>query len=147
MTSTARPRSGGSEKELNAELIGLLFGMLDKLRAHFDRAAAGAGLHGGRARAIATLDGPTPMRQLAAAMACDPSNVTGIVDDLERRGLVTREADPHDRRVKLLVLTKEGQRQRRDFLDRLHSTVPGISALSPAQQRELRDLLARAVTP
>lgn len=142
MTRTARAES---TQALNAELIELLFGVLDKLRGHFDAAAAETGLTGGRARAIASLSGPTPMRQLAATMACDPSNITGVVDDLERRGLVTREADPRDRRIKLLVLTKQGERTRRDFLARLHRTPPGISELTEPQRRALRDLLTLAV--
>ena len=45
------------------------------------------------------------MSELANALFCDNSNVTGIVDRLEERGLVRREAAEGDRRVKLLVLT------------------------------------------
>src|SRR3954465_11309292 len=41
---------------------------------------------------------PVPMRELALALACDNSNVTGIVDRLEARGLVERRAAPHARR-------------------------------------------------
>src|SRR5215204_2554704 len=49
-----------------------------------------------------------PMRHLAGALHCDTSNVTGIVDRLEDRGLVERRTDPLDRRVKRLVLTEQG---------------------------------------
>lgn len=52
--------------------------------------------------------GPTPMSQLAETMNCEPSNLTGLVDKLEARGLVERRADPADRRVRLLALTDEG---------------------------------------
>jgi DNA-binding MarR family transcriptional regulator len=54
--------------------------------------------------------GPQPMRDLAGELGCDASNLTGIADRLEARGLVHRQADPQDRRVKLLVLTEEGRR-------------------------------------
>ena len=37
-------------------------------------------------------------------------NVTGIVDQLERAGLIVRTEDPADRRVYLVKLTKEGRR-------------------------------------
>ena len=57
--------------------------------------------------------GPRKMSDLAHALFCDNSNVTGIVDRLEERGLVRREAAEGDRRVKLLVLTEEGERMRR----------------------------------
>jgi DNA-binding MarR family transcriptional regulator len=37
-------------------------------------------------------------------------NVTGIVDQLERAGLIARTADPDDRRAYRVKLTKEGRR-------------------------------------
>src|SRR5215831_18166561 len=48
---------------------------------------------------------PIPMSQLAQMLACDASNVTGLVDRLESRGLVRRRPSPRDRRVKVLDLT------------------------------------------
>ena len=48
------------------------------------------------------------MSALAAALQCDNSNVTGIVDRLEAQGLVERRPAAHDRRVKTLVVTTEG---------------------------------------
>src|SRR5581483_4643533 len=56
--------------------------------------------------------GPRKMSELAQLLFCDNSNVTGIVDRLEERGLVRREAAEGDRRVKLLVLTKQGDKMR-----------------------------------
>ncbi|MFJ8001450.1 MarR family winged helix-turn-helix transcriptional regulator [Streptomyces sp. NPDC096310] len=46
--------------------------------------------------------------ELARALGCDKSNVTGMVDRLARRGLVRRESDPHDRRVIRLTRTEQG---------------------------------------
>ena len=57
--------------------------------------------------------GPTPMGELAKYLMCDSSNVTGITDRLEERGLVRREPGESDRRVKLLVLTDEGRESAR----------------------------------
>ena len=86
-----------------------------------------------------------PMGELAEVMHCDNSNVTGIVDRLEQRGLVERRPAEHDRRVKLLVLTAEGTRLR-DRIERLMGEpAPGIAALSRADQRTLRDILHRAL--
>ena len=53
-----------------------------------------------------------PMRALAQSLFCDPSNVTGIVDRLESRGLIERRGSVEDRRVKILTLTPEGERIR-----------------------------------
>jgi MarR family transcriptional regulator, organic hydroperoxide resistance regulator len=89
--------------------------------------------------------GPRKMSELAQALFCDNSNVTGIVDRLEERGLVRREAAVGDRRVKLLVLTKEGERMRVEITKRMAEPPPPIASLSEADQQALRDILKRAV--
>jgi DNA-binding MarR family transcriptional regulator len=48
------------------------------------------------------------LAELARRCMVAPTVITGIVDRLERQGLIRREADPHDRRVNRLVLTEEG---------------------------------------
>jgi DNA-binding MarR family transcriptional regulator len=88
---------------------------------------------------------PLAMSELAAILGCDNSNVTGIVDRLEYRGLVERRPAEHDRRVKLLALTDEGRELRDALADRLHAPPAQLSALSEADQRALRDILARAL--
>src|SRR5207248_1112546 len=50
-----------------------------------------------------------PLGQLAERLACVKSNVTQLVDRLEADGLVTRAADPSDRRSRLAVLTEAGK--------------------------------------
>src|SRR6185436_970679 len=62
---------------------------------------------------------PLPMGQLAGTLACDASNVTGLVDRLESRGLVRRRPSTEDRRVKVLDLTPTGSRLRAQMLDRM----------------------------
>lgn len=52
--------------------------------------------------------GPMSLKALAERMHLDPSTVTGVVDRLQRKGLVSREADPADRRRVVLDLTPEG---------------------------------------
>jgi DNA-binding MarR family transcriptional regulator len=89
--------------------------------------------------------GPRKMSELAQALFCDNSNVTGIVDRLEERELVRREAAEGDRRVKLLVLTKEGERMRIELTKRMAEPPPPIASLSDKDQRALRDILKRAV--
>ena len=53
--------------------------------------------------------GPMSLKALAERMHLDPSTVTGVVDRLHRKNLVSREADPEDRRRVVLDLTKEGR--------------------------------------
>src|SRR5690348_7965829 len=64
-------------------------------------------------------DRPVPMSELAGALHCDASNVTGIVDRLESHGLVERRSADRDRRVKMLALTDEGARVREALVERM----------------------------
>src|SRR3954469_1245078 len=89
--------------------------------------------------------GPRKMSELAQSLFCDNSNVTGIVDRLEERGLVRRTASEGDRRVKLLVLTKEGERLRVEITRRMAEPPAPIASLAEKDQRALRDILQRAV--
>ncbi len=88
---------------------------------------------------------PVAMRELAGGLHCDPSNITGIVDRLGDRGLVERGSAPGDRRVKTLMLTEEGTALRMRLLDRLSEPPPGLGRLSGDEQRQLHDLLRRAL--
>ena len=49
------------------------------------------------------------MSGLAELLFCDASNVTGIADRLEARGLIERRSAGGDRRVKVLALTSAGE--------------------------------------
>src|SRR4051794_40947509 len=89
--------------------------------------------------------GPRKMSELAQALFCDNSNVTGIVDRLEERGLVRREAAEGDRRVKLLVLSKEGERIRVEITKRMAEPPPPIAPFSERDRGPFRDILQRAV--
>lgn len=53
--------------------------------------------------------GTTSLGKLAAAMEVTPTNTTGIVDRLLKRGLITRTESPDDRRVLLLRTTARGE--------------------------------------
>ena len=89
---------------------------------------------------------PLPMGRLACALGCDASNVTGIVDRLERRGLIERRPSQRDRRVKVLVITAEGAQVRRQLMLRLGEPPQAIAALSPADQKRLAGILRRALS-
>lgn len=60
--------------------------------------------------ALAVADARTSQREIAEFLRLDPSQVVALVDELERRGLLTRESDPVDRRAKVVVATAEGRR-------------------------------------
>jgi DNA-binding MarR family transcriptional regulator len=79
--------------------------------------------------ALRSLDRPLPMSTLAEALACDASNVTGIVDKLESRGLIDRRADDHDRRIKMLFVTDRGRALRDRLINRLLEPPAAVAAL------------------
>ena len=88
---------------------------------------------------------PIAMSELADALFCHASNVTGIVDRLEARGLVERQTGREDRRVKTLALTEAGKRVRSRVVELMRTPPPEIAALSASDQRALRDVLGRAL--
>jgi len=88
---------------------------------------------------------PLPMSRLADTLSCDASNVTGLVDRLESRGLVRRRPSPRDRRVKVLHLTPTGARLRAQLLRQMTGRSLPLSRLSPGQQRTLVKILEALV--
>jgi DNA-binding MarR family transcriptional regulator len=88
---------------------------------------------------------PLPMSRLADTLSCDASNVTGLVDRLESRGLVRRRSSPQDRRVKVLQLTPTGARLRTQLLRQMTGGSLPLSRLSLDQQRALVKILEALV--
>jgi DNA-binding MarR family transcriptional regulator len=128
-----------------AEVWVLLRTLFGQQRRRFLIAASELDLHPAQAGALLQLSSPLPMNELAGALGCDNSNVTGLVDRLEARGLVARQASRDDRRVKHVVLTPAGRDLRERMLGRVDQSPDGLERLSPADQRRLRDLLRRAL--
>jgi len=102
------------------------------------------GLPFSRVRALKRLvDGPRTLRELAAAMDTDAPAATVAVNDLEERGLVVRETDPDDRRVKRVVLTTEGRRVYA-LLRKVKDTPPAaLAAINSKDAATLRKILTR----
>jgi DNA-binding MarR family transcriptional regulator len=83
------------------ELIGTLIGRSEQIAQRF-------GVPTFCLKALHVLESSMAMRDLGKNLHCDPSFVTAIADLLEKRGLARREASTADRRIKNLVLTREG---------------------------------------
>ncbi len=86
---------------------------------------------------------PLPMGRLADTLACDASNVTGLVDRLESRGLVRRRPAAADRRVKVLELTATGARLRALLLERMTTPPVALERLSARDRQTLVRILTR----
>jgi DNA-binding MarR family transcriptional regulator len=87
-------------------LVLIEFLMLSKRRVI--EAADEFGLTGMQAMTLFLLDRPRPMNSFGKIFNCDPSNVTGIIDGLESKGLVKRFEHPKDRRIKMVELCEAG---------------------------------------
>jgi DNA-binding MarR family transcriptional regulator len=119
-------------------------GMVQRQRVAAALAELGLTFPQAHALRLLSADEPLPMSTLADLLVCDASNVTGIADRLEARGLVERRAANGDRRIRVLALTPEGAKLRSRVLEIMNEPPAAIAALSPADQRTLRDILARA---
>ncbi len=88
---------------------------------------------------------PLPMRAIAGRLFCDASNITGIVDRLESRGLVRREVSPADRRVKNVVVTEAGLELSRQIRAEQHRTHDAMALLDEEEAETLTRLLGRMI--
>src|SRR5258707_4588838 len=101
MSRGERPTPLDRRDPVTAEVLELFWAVSQAFYDEYDAAAERHDLTRMQAFVLANLlSGPKPMRHLAEALKCEPSNITCLVDRIETRGLVTREADPEDRRVK-----------------------------------------------
>jgi DNA-binding MarR family transcriptional regulator len=125
-------------------ILRMLFG---RQKRRFLIAASALDLHPGQAGALMSMTPgtPLPMHQLADQLGCDNSNVTGIADRLEARGLIARQPYEQDRRVKHIVLTPKGAKVRQKLAAEMGGPPEGLARLSPGEQRQLRDLLHRVL--
>jgi DNA-binding MarR family transcriptional regulator len=84
-----------------------------------------------------------PFKELASAAHCSRATMTGIVDTLEKKDLVTRAPNPGDRRSLLVKLTEKG-----DALEQTAPTLEGVfstccTSLEPDEIRQLGALLRK----
>jgi len=144
MSTVAPKRPRGSAAD---EAWALLHKLMLGQRRRFLAIAAELELHPAQAGALVqmTPDMPVPMNELASMLHCDNSNVTGIVDRLEARGLVARRPHEHDRRVKQVVLTALGAQANERIRATMSSAPDAFRKLPAADQRALRDILRRAL--
>ncbi|CDR10145.1 MarR family transcriptional regulator [Streptomyces iranensis] len=129
---------------LTLEVVELIGTIVARYHEEYEEAAAKHSLTGAQARVLGLLTGgPTPMRRLAQQLKCEPSNVTGIVDRLESRGLAERRLDPADRRVKLAAATEAGRETSERLRGSLDFAREPLAELSDEDRTVLRDLLKR----
>jgi DNA-binding MarR family transcriptional regulator len=126
------------------DVVSLIADVSSRFFGEYDQAAAAHELTGVQARLLSIVARhPVPMNQVATLLRCEPSNVTGLVDRLTARGLVTREPSPHDRRVKLVTVTEAGAQLSARVWSDLDFAAEPLAELSADERTTLRDLLRR----
>jgi DNA-binding MarR family transcriptional regulator len=124
------------------QLMELLAHSVSTHYADFTSAAADLSLTASQAKTLSVLRrAPASMRSLAHTLACDASNMTGIIDRLEKRDLVHREVSSTDRRVKNVALTETGEKAIDTIRERMEQTQTGLDKLSEEERTELFRLL------
>jgi DNA-binding MarR family transcriptional regulator len=126
------------------EIVRLLMNLSRSLTSYYDTRLAELHLTVPQAMLLRQLGDALPMNAAAGRLHCDPSNVTGIVDRLEARGLIERQHLTTDRRVKHLALTPAGRKLRRR-VEAILSAAPGVSDLAAPDQSALLALLSRSL--
>src|SRR3984893_3246462 len=90
--------------------------------------------------------GSQSQQGLADALSLDPSNVVGLLNELEERDLVVRRRDPLDRRRHIVELSRRGEDELCLAYTRLRVVEDDLfSALNTAERATLYDLVVRAV--
>jgi DNA-binding MarR family transcriptional regulator len=144
---TARKAKEAKRTALAASAWRLMFDFLMRSAPQRVRALGRRGLTPNDSRALASLDtlrGST-MRSLAEAWKCDASNATWAVDRLEKFGLAERRGVPHDRRVKLVVLTRKGYKTRTELLEEFYTPPAELLQLPQSALAALQRALKRMV--
>jgi DNA-binding MarR family transcriptional regulator len=101
-------------------------------------------LTGMQAMMLFLLDRPRAMHDFKKIFNCDASNVTGIVDGLEAKGLAARYENATDRRVKMIKLEAKGSTIRTKLMRNLTSQDSALlSALSPNELQTFVSLLQK----
>jgi DNA-binding MarR family transcriptional regulator len=90
--------------------------------------------------------GPASQQALADSLSLDPSNVVGLLNELEARALITRRRDSADRRRHIVELSARGEAELGDAYDRMRRVDDELlSALNARERATFYDLLVRAV--
>lgn len=144
--ATWRNDEGNLDPALAGELARQLMVVSLWTARHHDPLFERLGLSAPTARALLQLppDAAVPTGFLAGRLKVDPSNVTGVVDRLERAGLLQRSPGTADRRVKTLALTAAGRQMREAMYAAIASEMPAFRSFTDAELDSLLGLLGKA---
>ncbi len=136
------------EQELE-EMAALVPRLVGAFQRNFSRELARFGLTFPQFIAMNVLErfeGPCRMGPLADATLRSAASMTGIVDRLLERGLVTRERHPGDRRSVLVQLTGQGRALLEEVREARQQAVRRLlESLPDAERRHLRKIIGMLI--
>jgi DNA-binding MarR family transcriptional regulator len=135
MASSARP-TGRTIGEMYLEVA-------EALRGAFTRSAAAEGLTFMEGRALRLAATHPEQSHLNEALDTAPSQVSALLNKLERRGFVVRTASRGDRRHRSIRLTPDGEAALSRLEDHLEVHSPLLHALTDDERATLRTLLGK----
>lgn len=95
---------------------------------------------------LLSTSGAMSQQAFGEVLGLDPSNVVGLLNELEERGLTTRRRDAVDRRRHIVELSRDGEAALEAAQARLAVVEDEIlHALTPEERATLHGLLTRAV--
>ncbi len=119
--------------------------LADLMHGRLAAAAADQDLTAQQAHLLYLAGAGASMRDLAERLACDPSNVTGLADRLEERGLIRRRRSPTDRRITQLMRTEAGSAAVASIEEHMFADLPIYRGLTSQERRQLQGLLAKVI--
>lgn len=121
-----------------ANSIASLFFSLEEI---YESTSRKAGVSRQQAQLLCAAGWKTPaLGELADDLRCDKTNVTGLVDRVEKQGLVKRVPDSEDRRVTRLELTPSGRAKVAEIYEELNRRLAALEEDLPVGPDELMAL-------
>lgn len=128
----------------------VLYKVAQFVQEHLDAALAPWGMRTRHFSVLGALSyvSSSSQQALAEKLRIDPATIVGVVDELERRGLVERRRNVRDRRHYDLTLTGAGRAMLEDIQAALGAMEDAVFApLAPAEREQLHTLLTRLLAP
>lgn len=131
---------GAGEEMLGMLLVSTGKQVADRVKSAFD--AENLRLRHGELLKVLAEGAATTQQQLVEALAVDPSVLVGLLNELERDGLIRRIRDPKDRRRHLVEISAKGLRTLHNVFDAVHVVEHAVfKDLTDDDRQSLRRLL------
>lgn len=141
-----KKKSYNQKNDLNLKLLIALNRGTNHLRQYELMAITGAGLTLSQFAVLEMLyhKGPLKICQIIEKSLLTSGNMTVVVRNLEKNGMVVFQEDPLDRRAKIIAITKKGERLIEDiFPEHLGNIEEALASLSDNDKQELIGLLKK----